>query len=93
MSKIEICRQHALSPEEREAALSELTTYLIGMGASVSRDDEELACRGKGYEGVLRIGPGELSGVMSLGLLARPFRRQLEDAINTEISKRLGSPD
>jgi len=38
------------------------------------------------------ISPGMAEGYISLGLLARPFKRQLEKAIHEHLEARLAAP-
>lgn len=89
MSKIKVYREHDLSVEERKSALTEMAAYLIGLGAEVSEGDGQISFSGRGFDGELQVGAKTLSGTLTLGLVARPFRRQLEQAIEAQISRRL----
>jgi hypothetical protein len=91
MSSIDISREHNLSPGERDAALKDLSAYLRELGASVRQTDGELQFTGRGFEGEVKIQPGRAEGHIKLGLLARPFKRQLESEINRHLDARLGA--
>lgn len=92
MSKVTINRTHDLGPEDCEEALDELEAYLASdLGASVRRLGSRLAFDGPGFNGSVLIEPGTAYGEIKLGLLARPFRRQLEDEINRHLDTRLGA--
>lgn len=90
MSTITICRDHDLPKSDCDDALAELTTYLQGLGADVTQTGDRLTFDGRGFDGEVRIRPGEARGTIRLGLLARPFRRQLESEINRQLDARLG---
>ncbi|MDG1065849.1 MAG: polyhydroxyalkanoic acid system family protein [Luminiphilus sp.] len=92
MSKIEITRHHQLSDQERAAALTDLATYLKEMGADVVTEGEQVNFSGRGYNGTVSVSPGLAEGYISLGLLARPFKRQLEKAIHEHLEARLAAP-
>ncbi len=89
MSRIKIDREHQLSDQERREALDELAAYLDSIGAVLSRDGDRLVFSGRGYEGSVVVAPGVARGTIKLGLLARPFRGQLERAINEQLEVRL----
>jgi len=91
MSSIDISRDHNLSANDREAALEDLKAYLRELGAKVHHTDGELRFTGKGFEGEVSIKPGFAEGHIKLGLLARPFKRQLEAEINRHLDARLGA--
>lgn len=90
MSRIEISRQHDLPPEARTEALDDLTRYLQDFGARVNQSGDTLTFTGKGFEGSVCVRPGLVRGQIKLGLLARPFRHQLESEINRHLDARLG---
>lgn len=91
MSTVTIHRRHELSHAACEEALDELEAYLASeLGASVSRFGSRLKFAGRGFDGAVVIEPGAASGEIKLGLLARPFRRQLEEEINRQLDARLG---
>ena len=92
MSKIDITRRHHLSDQERAAALDDLSAYLRGIGADVTIVDDKLTFSGRGYKGAGSISPGLAKGHISLGLLARPFKGQLEKAIHEHLEARLAAP-
>lgn len=89
MSRIDIDRGHRLSDEERRQALQELADYLVSIGAVLTRDADRLDFSGQGYEGSVVVSKQTARGTIKLGLLARPFRRQLEKAINEHLEARL----
>ncbi len=89
MSRIDIDRGHRLSDEERRQALQELADYLVSIGAVLTRDGDRLDFSGQGYEGSVVVSKETARGTIKLGLLARPFRRQLEKAINEHLEARL----
>ena len=92
MSKIEISRHHQLSDQERTAALNDLATFLQEIGAEVVNEGERLSFSGRGYKGTVSITAGLAEGFISLGLLARPFKGQLEKAIHEHLEARLAAP-
>lgn len=92
MSKIDITRRHHLSDQERAAALDDLSAYLRGIGADVAIVDDQLTFSGRGYKGAVSISPGLAKGHISLGMLARPFKGQLEKAIHEHLEARLAPP-
>lgn len=91
MSTIDISREHNLSPQDCDAAIKDLTRYLETLGATVRRHDDRLRFDGRGFEGEVCIRPGLAEGRIKLGLLARPFRHQLEAEINRHLDARLGA--
>jgi len=91
MSTIEITREHDLSTEDCALALDDLEEYLEGLGARVHRGSERLEFQGRGFDGQVTVRPGLASGRIRLGLLARPFRHQLETEINRHLDARLGA--
>ena len=92
MSKIDITRRHHLSDQERAVALDDLSAYLRGIGADVAIVDDQLTFSGRGYKGAVSISPGLAKGHISLGMLARPFKGQLEKAIHEHLEARLAAP-
>lgn len=92
MSKIKLSRQHHLSDQERAAAIDDLSAYLQDMQADVVIEGDQLTFSGRGYQGAVTISPSMAEGYISLGLLARPFKRQLEKAINEHLEARLAEP-
>ena len=76
MSKIKLRRHHYLSDQERAAALDDLSAYLQDLQADVIIEGDQLTFSGRGYNGAVTISPGMAEGYISLGLLARPFKRQ-----------------
>ncbi len=92
MSKIDITRRHHLSDQERAAALDDLSAYLQDIGADVAIEEDQLTFSGRGYKGTVSISPGLAKGYISLGLLARPFKGQLEKAIHEHLEARLAAP-
>ena len=92
MSKIKLRRHHHLSDQERAAALDDLSAYLQDMKADVVIEGDQLTFSGRGYNGAVTISPGMAEGYISLGLLARPFKRQLEKAIHEHLEARLAAP-
>lgn len=92
MSRVSIRRSHDLDQGACDAALEELADYLRSeLGARVQRRDSRLGFSGPGFDGTVCIEPGLASGDIKLGLLARPFRRQLEAEINRHLDARLGA--
>jgi putative polyhydroxyalkanoate system protein len=92
VSTVTINRAHDLSQAACEQALDELEAYLSAdLHAQVSRFGNRLTFDGRGFEGAVVIEPGSASGQIKLGLLARPFRRQLEEEINRHLDARLGA--
>lgn len=92
MSTITIKREHTLSPSACTRARQELLTYLTDkLGACVSQEGDQLSFEGKGFKGAVCIRPGEASGQIQLGLLARAFKKQLETEINRQLDTRLGA--
>lgn len=92
MSIVNIHRAHDLSQASCEEALDDLEAYLSAdLHAKVSRFGNRLTFSGPGYDGSVVIEPGSASGQIKLGLLARPFRRQLEMEINRHLDARLGA--
>ena len=91
MSTVDISREHDLSVADCNEALNQLASYLRGhFGASVNESEGQLDFDGKGFSGRVVIVPGVASGTIKLGLLARPFKRQLESEINRQLDARLG---
>jgi len=91
MSTVEIRRDHDLSAEACQRARDELAQFLREhLGATVNQDDEQMAFEGKGFSGNVTIAPGLAACSIKLGLLARPFKRQLESEINRQLDARLG---
>ena len=92
MSTVEIRRKHNLEADACQHARDELATFLRDqMGASVYEGVEQLAFEGKGFSGEVIITPGLAACSIKLGLLARPFKRQLESEINRQLDARLGA--
>ena len=92
MSNVTIYRTHDLPQAACEAAIDELEAYLsTDLQARVSRFGNRLTFAGKGFEGAVVIEPGSATGHIKLGLLARPFRKQLETEINRHLDARLGA--
>lgn len=91
MSNIDIRREHDLSNDECTQALDDLAAYLGELGARVQRGNDDLRFSGRGFEGDVVIRPGRAEGHIKLGLLARPFRHQLESEINRHLDARLGA--
>jgi putative polyhydroxyalkanoate system protein len=92
MSTVEIRRKHDLDADACRHAREELAQFLREqMGASVQQGGEQLAFAGKGFNGSVTIAPGLACCNIKLGLLARPFKRQLETEINRQLDARLGA--
>ena len=90
MNTIDISREHNLGDEDCQHALEELSGYLHQqLGAVVDKTPTQLVFKGKGFSGSVTIGPGLVSGHIKLGLLARPFKRQLEAEITRQLDARL----
>lgn len=84
-------RRHDLSEDDCNAALDELGAYLADeLGAQTTQSPGTLCFSGRGFAGEVRIEPGWVHGQVRLGLLVRPFKRQLEDQINRYLDDRLG---
>ena len=92
MSKIEISRHHQLSDQDRASALDDLAAFLQELGADVVATGDQLTFEGRGYKGTVSVSPELADGSISLGLLARPFKRQLEQAIHEHLEARLAAP-
>lgn len=90
MSTITIQREHDLARSQCEDAISDLTAYLEQLGATVHKQKSILTFKGRGFDGEVEISPGVAKGRIKLGLLARPFRKQLESEINRHLDARLG---
>jgi len=91
MSTVSIRREHTLSAEDCNDALEELSHYLQDhLGAKVRQASSQLIFEGKGFSGAVTIRPGLADGQIKLGLLAMPFKRQLESEINRQLDARLG---
>lgn len=92
MSTVEIRREHTLEAGACQHARVELAEFLRDqMGAIVHEGGEQLAFEGKGFSGTVIIAPGLAACSIKLGLLARPFKRQLESEINRQLDARLGA--
>ncbi len=91
MSTIDISRAHTLSQRDCDAAVDDLKGYLQELGASVKQVDGRLRFSGRGFEGEVSIRPGMAEGRIKLGLLARPFKHQIESEINQRLDARLGA--
>lgn len=92
LSTVTIERVHDLDQQACDDALDELEAYLTAeFAARVTRRGERLGFSGPGFDGSVCIEPGLASGQIKLGLLARPFRRQLEAEINRHLDARLGA--
>ena len=90
MNTIDISREHNLGDEDCQHALEELSGYLHQqLGAVVDKTPTQLVFTGKGFSGSVTERPGLASGHIKLGLLARPFKRQLEAEINRQLDARL----
>ena len=90
MSTVEIRREHDLSADACRHARDELAQFLREhLGATVNQDGEQMAFEGKGFSGSVIIAPGLAACSIKLGLLARPFKRQLESEINRQLDARL----
>ena len=92
MSKIEINRLHHLTDQERAGILDDLSAYLREIGADVAVEGDQLDFSGRGYKGTVSVLPEVAVGYISLGLLARPFKGQLERAIHDHLEARLAAP-
>ncbi len=90
MSTITIQRNHDLGQSQCEQALEDLTAYLEELGATVCQRASTLTFQGRGFDGEVEISPGIAKGRIKLGLLARPFRKQLESEITRHLDARLG---
>jgi putative polyhydroxyalkanoate system protein len=91
MADIDIKRRHKLSRAARETAVNELVAFLDGFASSVSREGSTLSFSGKGFTGTVMVSDDEVTGYVTLGLLAKPFRKQLEAEINRHLDTRLGA--
>jgi len=91
MADIDIKRCHKLSRTAREAAVNELIAFLDGFASSVSREGSTLSFSGKGFTGTVMVSDDEVTGHVTLGLLAKPFRKQLEAEINRHLDTRLSA--
>ncbi|EED36263.1 conserved hypothetical protein [Luminiphilus syltensis NOR5-1B] len=92
MSTIRINRTHSLNESGCHEALEDLTAYLQEeFAAKVTRQDGTLSFSGSGFAGEVCVEPGRASGKIKLGLLARPFRRTLENEINRHLDARFGT--
>lgn len=92
MSTVEIRREHDLEAHDCQHARDELAQFLRDqMGATVRIGGEQLVFEGKGFSGEVTIAPGLAACSIKLGLLARPFKRQLESEINRQLDARLGA--
>ena len=89
MSTITIQRDHSLSRSQCDQALGDLSAYLEELGATVQHQTSVLTFQGRGFDGEVEISPGIAKGRIKLGLLARPFRKQLEKEINRHLDARL----
>ncbi len=90
MSGIDIYREHHLDTEQQHLALDDLHAYLTEFGARTRRERDSIHFSGPGYEGEVSVNDREVVGNIRLGLLARPFRRQLEAEILRHLDARLG---
>lgn len=90
MTTIHIARDHDLTPDDRAEALEDLASYLKEIGAKVQQGPDDLTFSGRGFEGRVAVEPGKAVGQIKLGMLARPFRHQLESEINRHLDARLG---
>jgi len=90
MSRIDIFRAHQLDAEQQHLALDDLHAYLTDFGARTRREHDSIHFSGPGYEGEVSVNDREVVGSIRLGLLARPFRRQLEAEILRHLDARLG---
>ena len=89
---IDIARTHNLPASICQEALDELSAYLCSQfNAHVERQASLLRFKGKGFEGEVVIKPGTALGRIKLGLLARPFKKQLEAEINRQLDARLSA--
>jgi len=90
MADIEITRFHCLDDTARASAIEELADFLEGFASSVDREGDTLSFSGKGFTGTVVLAPDRVTGWVKLGMLAKPFRKQLEAEINRHLDTRLG---
>lgn len=90
MSRIDIFREHQLDAVHQHLALDDLHAYLTDFGAKTRREHNRIHFTGPGYDGEVSVNDREVVGNIRLGLLARPFKRQLEAEILRHLDARLG---
>ena len=90
MADIEITRPHCLDKQARESAIAELADFLEGFASRLDREGDTLSFSGKGFTGTVVVSHDSVTGRVKLGMLAKPFRKQLEAEINRHLDTQLG---
>ena len=90
MADIEITRSHCLDEQARESAIAELADFLEGFASRLDREGDTLSFSGKGFIGTVVVSHDSVTGRVKLGMLAKPFRKQLEAEMNRHLDTRLG---
>jgi putative polyhydroxyalkanoate system protein len=90
MADIEITRPHWLDKQARESAIAELADFLERFASRLDREGDTLSFSGKGFTGTVVVSHDSVTGWVKLGILAKPFRKQLEAEINRHLDTRLG---
>ena len=93
MPDIDVTRRHSLGREgARRAALGGAERLERDYGVAHEWAGDRVRVKGHGIRGELTVGEADVRVTASLGLLARPFRRQLQREIEAELARALPHP-
>ncbi len=92
MSKIEIHRSHSLGADEARERVKKIEPSLKEKyGVRLEWSGKHAAIKGFGVSGDAEVDDSHLVLTLKLGLLVRPFKRKIQEAIERSIDRELNA--
>ena len=91
MADIEIQRRHNLGMEQARHTVERLAVDLTQrFGGQYGWDGDTMLFNRSGAKGAIRVAPDFVLVMVTLGLMAKPFKGQIEGAINQFMDQYIG---